>query len=318
MAVMRRTFEAFLEILRCPCRAVLTVHDDEVRCASCAKVFPIVRGRPVLIDETRSVFAVDDYRRPQAPRTTLPHHVRELIRRLPSTSVNLSATRCFAAMKQHLFARSTAPVVLVVGSGLEGKGMATVSADPAIRLVTLDPSPCSDAAIFGDAHDLPFSDASVDGVVVQAVLEHVADPVRCVAEIHRVLKPTGIVYSEIPFMQQVHLEGFDFTRFTHVGHRRLFREFDELDSGAVAGAGTALAWSWRYFLGSLTRSPRLRKHLTRFGRVTGFAFELTDYVVGAHPSSLDAASCTYFLGTKGAGAVSDKDVLAGYRGCLRE
>ncbi len=40
-----------------------------------------------------------------------------------------------------------------------------------------------------DAHDIPFADRSFDGVIVQAVLEHVVDPFRCCEEIHRVLIP---------------------------------------------------------------------------------------------------------------------------------
>jgi len=52
-----------------------------------------------------------------------------------------------------------------------------------------------------------------DAVWIQAVLEHVLDPVRVVAEIHRVLRPGGLVYSEIPFMQEVHEGAYDFTRF---------------------------------------------------------------------------------------------------------
>ena len=39
-----------------------------------------------------------------------------------------------------------------------------------------------------DGHDLAFQDQSIDAVIVQALLEHVLDPQRCVAEIHRVFK----------------------------------------------------------------------------------------------------------------------------------
>jgi len=42
-------------------------------------------------------------------------------------------------------------------------------------------------------------------------------------------------------MQQVHNERYDFTRFTYLGHRRLFSAFDEIDSGASCGPG----WRWR-------------------------------------------------------------------------
>ena len=77
-----------------------------------------------------------------------------------------------------------------------------------------------------DANDIPFENGSFDGVVLQAALEHVADPYRCVEETHRVLKEKGLVYAETAFMQQVHGGRYDFTRFTRLGHRRLFRRFD--------------------------------------------------------------------------------------------
>jgi 2-polyprenyl-3-methyl-5-hydroxy-6-metoxy-1,4-benzoquinol methylase len=45
-----------------------------------------------------------------------------------------------------------------------------------------------------------FGDGTCDAVVVQAVLEHVLQPDVVVAEIHRVLRPDGLVYAETPFM----------------------------------------------------------------------------------------------------------------------
>jgi SAM-dependent methyltransferase len=220
-------------------------------------------------------------------------------------------------MKAALLTRSRAPVVLVVGGGIRGKGMSAFTSTDAIRLVNVDPSPSSQAVIFCDGHDLPFADGSVDGVITQAVLEHVADPVRCVEEIHRVLKPDGIVYSEIPFMQQVHERGYDFTRFSHMGQRRLFRRFTELESGAVAGPGTSLAWAWRYFLASFARSRVATRALFWIGRVTGTLIEQTDYLFGQRPGALDAASCVFFLGTRAESTVSDRDLVAAYRGAQR-
>lgn len=43
----------------------------------------------------------------------------------------------------------------------------------------------------GDATDLPYEDASVDGVVLTAVLGEVPEPVAALREIRRVLKPGG-------------------------------------------------------------------------------------------------------------------------------
>ena len=130
---------------------------------------------------------------------------------------------------------------------------------------------------FADAHDIPFEEATFDGVIVQAVLEHVADPHRCVEQIHRVLKTGGVVYADTPFMQQVHAGGHDFTRFTHVGQRRLFRKFEEVSSGASCGPAMALAWAYQYFLLSFVRSKTARRAAIAFARVTGFWLKYLDH-----------------------------------------
>ena len=326
---MLEASDSFRAILCCPaCKGDLraevggVLHCGDVRCG---KSFPVIAGRPVLIDEARSIFHHGDYRSPcqgaesesANPAEGTGGKARLWLNRIPSPSVNLSAVRCFRLMKRLLLERTAAPVVLLVGGGIRGKGMSELTGEPAIRLINVDPSPNSTAAVFCDAHDLPFQDGSVDAVVAQAVLEHVADPSRCAEEIHRVLKPNGIVYAETPFMQQVHLCGFDFTRFSHMGHRRLFRRFVEIESGAVAGPGTALSWAWRYFLASWTRSPRLAKTLSLFGRISAFVFELTDHIAGQRPGALDGASCIFFLGTKSEDVITDCALIAAYRGTQR-
>lgn len=324
-AADRPEYRAIWGILRCPrCKGPFAAPvEDVIRCgnSACGGSFPIVSGRPVLIDEARSVFSLADYReapaRTASPTGGLGARLRGWAARVPSPSVNLSAARCFQAMKRALLERNPSPIVLVVGGGIKGKGMSAFTGTPSIRLVNVDPSPNSQAVLFCDGHDLPFADASVDGVITQAVLEHVADPVRCVQEIHRVLKPAGIVYSEIPFMQQVHQYGYDFTRFSHMGHRRLFGRFEEIESGVVAGPGTALAWAWRYFLASFARSRLAAKVLFWIGRVTGMLIEQTDYLVRQRPGALDAASCVYFLGARAERTVSDRDLVAAYRGAQR-
>jgi SAM-dependent methyltransferase len=52
--------------------------------------------------------------------------------------------------------------------------------------------------VVADVHALPFVDASFDSVLANNVLEHVYDPVRCLREVHRVLKPGGQLYALIP------------------------------------------------------------------------------------------------------------------------
>lgn len=44
-----------------------------------------------------------------------------------------------------------------------------------------------------DCYSLPFGDGSFDRVFSHALMEHLSDPVRAMKELHRVLKPRGIV-----------------------------------------------------------------------------------------------------------------------------
>ena len=135
---------------------------------------------------------------------------------------------------------SAHPRVLVIGSRVLGSGMEMLAEYPGLEVVESDVELGPRPLVLFDAHDIPFEDGAFDGVIAQAVLEHVADPSRVAAEIARVLKPRGFVYAETPFMQQVHEGAYDFTRFTHLGHRRLFRDFDEVASGVACGPG--MAW----------------------------------------------------------------------------
>jgi len=170
--------------------------------------------------------------------------------------------------------------------------------------------------LIADAHDLPFADGTFDGVVAQAVLEHVVDPYRCAQEMWRVLRPRGLIYAETPFMQQVHEGRYDFTRFTHLGHRRVFRGFEEIDSGAIGGPGMALGWAWAYFLMSFAGSRRARSILYALARFTAFPAKYFDYLLLGRPAALDAAAGTYFLGRRSEQVLSDRELIAQYRGAM--
>jgi hypothetical protein len=52
--------------------------------------------------------------------------------------------------------------------------------------------------VVGDIHCLPFRDGHFDSVIANNVLEHVYDPVSCLREVRRVLKPGGRLHALIP------------------------------------------------------------------------------------------------------------------------
>jgi len=80
--------------------------------------------------------------------------------------------------------------------------------------------------VLGDvAEPLPFPDADFDGVVLKDLLEHVADPVALVAEVHRVLRPGGRVFASSPDAQRWVWDDYTHRRpFTRRSFRLLFRD----------------------------------------------------------------------------------------------
>ena len=188
---------------------------------------------------------------------------------------------------------SRRPVVLVVGGGTVGLGGEELYRDNSIELVGTDVYASPHTVLVADAHKLPFEDGVFDGVWVQAVLEHVLEPATVVAELHRVLRPDGLVYAETPLMQQVHERAYDFTRFTQSGHRWLFRRFSEVSAGPVGGAGVALAWSIRYFARALGAGNKLSRLI-----VLPFFWIRYFDAFGRGRAAADAASGVFFLGRR--------------------
>jgi hypothetical protein len=104
----------------------------------------------------------------------------------------------------------------------------------------------------------------------------------------------------------------DFTRFTRRSHRRLSRRFTEVGSGAAGGPGMALAWSYRYFLLSLSRSKRVRTILDAFARTTSFFLPCLDRRILSNPRSPDAASGFYFIRQKSDTVLPDRELMRLY------
>lgn len=98
---------------------------------------------------------------------------------------------------------------------------------------------------FGDGLNLPIRTDSVDLILSQAVLEHVPDPRRAVSEMRRILRPGGVVYAEVAFMQPLHAVPFHFFNVTEHGAQLLFQEFDVLEIGSAGGLVDTMTWLLR-------------------------------------------------------------------------
>lgn len=301
----------------CPsCRSSLVSDGKRLNCTGCQAGYPVLRGIPIVIDEARSVFTIADYVHDShdAAPPLRPSWLRRLRSLTPSIGANWKSAANYQRYAKLITDNHDAPRVLVLGGRILGQGSSVLANDQRIELVETDVALGPRVRLICDAHDLPFADATFDGVVIQAVLEHVCDPARCVEEIHRVLKPAGLVYAETPFMQQVHGLAWDFTRFTDLGHRRLFRRFEEIDRGACCGPGMALAWSIQYFLLSFSRNAKVNGVLRVLSELTTWWLKHVDRFVIDSPGSQDAASGYYFLGRRSEQVLADRELLKLFRG----
>jgi SAM-dependent methyltransferase len=164
--------------------------------------------------------------------------------------------------------------------------------------VELTAAPPTD--VVADVHELPFDDASLDGVVAEALLEHVRDPVAVVREVARVLRPGGIVCAASPFLQPYHPSPTDYHRWTLDGFRALFDGFDCVAAGNCVGPTAALHWVFREWVGVVLSFGSLwaaKGVAWLIGWVTAPLLWL-DWVLLLRADSHRVASAVYFIGRK--------------------
>lgn len=287
---------------------------DHMLCQACAAAFPVVAGAPVFLRRDNPLFSA----RSAADVTTsgfnpgvrrIARLLPEIIRQDPSPQrlIEMGAVRLEGPLR----------LCFIVGGGEDPRVSAAVKAAFAEVLVSdvvLQPG----TGLVCDGHDLPLLDDSADMVVVTGALEHVLDPARVVAEISRVLRPGGVVVASTPFMQQVHMGAHDFTRFTDLGHRWLFRCFEEIARGSSSGPGSALLWSIEYFFRSLCPSYRSALFASGLVRLTLFWIKYTDLLFRRRPGALDAACELYFIGAnRKAPVLTEAQLIAEYHGIKR-
>jgi len=111
-------------------------------------------------------------------------------------------------------------------------------------MINLDITPITGPDVVGDGYRLPFHDGTFDAIFCEYVIEHVPDPEAFLVAASRALKPGGIFYLEVPFLQPAHGGEFDFTRWTIAGFTNAAQRagLQVLETGLNSGPAFAMFW----------------------------------------------------------------------------
>lgn len=315
------TFQDLTLPIRCVftpgCTGAVTLHEDaNATCGRCGAGSQARNSLPALLDFSESVTQEHLVATQYASSSSHAHRADRVKGKLAEAMWGgATASRSSVSLLASLLAQQKESVnVLLIGGSYNDEGIQPLLEQCKGQIIAFDLFPNSGLTFLADAHHIPLNDECIDAVVSQAVLEHVLAPSTVVEEVRRVLRPKGFVYAETPFLQAVHEGAFDFMRFSHSGHRWLFRDFEELSSGVHKGPWTALLWSLRQALEALLGNRSL---------ATALCFPLSwlrqiDRLCRTD-ASLDGACELWFLGRKPAtpNSVTPQGIAQYYAGAQR-
>ncbi len=292
--------------LACPvCHAPLKREQTMLICSRCQCTFLHENGVPVMLDEESKSellqqLETSENRGLHARLAAWPWFYKILLRlRPPHPFLTINAKQRRAMFSQLVEKNSDAPAVLDIGSGNTGiSNIVGLTKRVQDGLIPLEVCYTSSVQVICDAHKLPFLDGSIDGVLIQGVLEHVRDPIRIAEEILRVLRPRGVVYVDVPFLQHYHQDPEDYRRYTITGLRQLFGNFEEVDAGVSVGASSVLCEVLSEYPAIWFKNP-----LCYWGVKWLFEWLLSplryiDYLLVRRPRTHVLAGALYYMGRK--------------------
>ena len=250
----------FNDILVCPkCREHF-MEKGSLYCQRCGYTFAITaEGKPILLSpesaELKARAAKEERERFGAGRMVKGGLFARLAALLkpPSFSLNTSFPQVKRALSEN--AKAGSPRALFIG----GMRKSDLKYFDFAERVVIDISDSACVDMIADAHKLPFMGESFDLLICQAVLEHVMDEEEVLGEMRRVLKPGGLAYVSIPFIQPYHSSPCDFRRFTLTGLESKMKGYRKIASGVASGPGSAMARLAVVFAMSLSDNEFFRR-----------------------------------------------------------
>lgn len=198
--------------LRCPeCGGLLSDKEDALICTACRLRYPVRRGVvDFLTDQTAAEFGAD--------------------------ATDAISSWGYDERVEAMLKEAPAGLFLDCGAGLRHQVHPQIINYEIVDYTSTD--------VIGVGEKLPFADATFDGVISVAVLEHVQDPFRCASELYRVLKPGGRLFAAVPFLQPLHGYPHHYYNMTSDGLRRLFPAAEVLEQAVPPSCHPVEALRW--------------------------------------------------------------------------
>ena len=277
-----------LSIIVCPvCKGHLE-GQDKLYCSRCKRAYRVMDNVPYLLAEK-------DYSRESSLSRTF-----EFKSRIRNTRVFKTLKYIFGAdfipynplrKFHHLFLGKIhkGGLILNLGSG-------SIKYQEGVINVDIEHFPNVD--IVADGSQLPFTEGIFDGVISEAVIEHVKHPNKFVNEIKRVLKKDGAVFIVAPFIHPFHGYPSDFQRYSYEGIKVLFENFEEVESGVYRGPSVAFVNFVSDYLAGLFCCNNLSLHilLKSIFTLIIFPIKFLDIILIKMKNSFILAHSVYYIG----------------------
>lgn len=253
--------------------------------------FKISNNLPILINFKKSIVDESFYNNLDLDKSLIEDRsqIKKKIKNFLTRS-NFNSKKSIKIFKKNLNKNSK---ILVIGGGNIGSGLQELYQDSSIDLISTDIYPSDKINFISDCHNIPIKDESVDGVIIQAVLEHVINPNKVINEVYRILKKDGIILAETPFMQSSHEEPYDFHRYTELGHRWLLKSFKEIYRSTNGGPGLSFYWS----ISSLIYALINNKLISQIFSLPFILFAYLDFLIPER-RKIKSANGFVFIGKK--------------------
>ena len=268
-----------------------------IQCINCYNKFMFNNNTPIMLNLTSKSIK---------EKETFQNNVKIIIKKIAPLWLLYNLSLTYSAKNKKNMIRlkkllSKKDKVLIIGGGLNtpGRGINYLGGEFLNNAINLEIENGSIVDVIGDAHQLPFSDESFNCVISEAVLEHTKNSDMVIKEIYRVLKPKGLVYTSVPFLQPVHMYS-DFRRFTVMGVEELHNNFKKIYSGVDGGPASSLSWHLAIFLATFFsfNNKRLYSFFYTIFHVLLLPLKYLDFFMSYYNTAYISASGVYFIGRK--------------------